>query len=106
MFRDRVIQLTCPPIQVIRSPSTDANAPGWAQACTSDDPKASIAMAETTRSRRYRLAVYWAYSCPSDPSATVMRRSPRVAGPISSAPVVPLNSEPWHGHTNRARLWS
>ena len=102
MFRARVIQLACPPIQVIRPPTPDK------------DARLGSSMHQPRTEREYcshpkppnHGDTYRAYSCPSDPSATVIRRSPRVAGPTSTAPVLPLNSEPWHGQTNRTRRWS
>ena len=41
-----------------------------------------------------------AYSWPPGPFATWMRVRPRGAGPVMTAPVRPLNVEPWHGQAN------
>src|SRR3974390_537877 len=35
-----------------------------------------------------------------------MAVSPLVAGPISTSPVLPLNSDPWQGHTKSFPAWS
>jgi hypothetical protein len=37
------------------------------------------------------------YNWPSDPSAIAIFVSPVAAGPTSTAPVLALNCEPWHG---------